>query len=245
MVTKLVVLASGRGTDFQAIADHASLGIFRNVTIVGLICNHDGAEVIERARGMGIPCQIIQGVSGRRFLTQQDREVARRTFDKNCLNAMGNFGADLLVLAGFDQILSPTIVDSFKLRILNIHPAYDLKRFGGRNMIGRKVHELVLKSGADYSGCAIHFVTNDVDEGPIVLKKKVEISQEDSPESLEQKILRQEHLTYPEAIQLIADGRVKFDESGKKCFVDRFSDGWDIDWDLRQERYIAIKGNEV
>jgi phosphoribosylglycinamide formyltransferase 1 len=244
LTTKLAILASGRGTDFRAIAEHVSLGILKNITIVGLLCNHDGAQVIERAHSFGIPCKVIQGVSGRKYATLQDKEVARSVFDKNCIDVLHNMGADLIALAGFDQILSATIVDSFEFRILNIHPAYDLRRFGGRNMVGRKVHEEVLKSGAEYSGCTIHFVTNDIDGGPILLKRMVEISPKDSPESLELKILRQEHLAYPEAIQLVADGRVKLVESGKRCFVDRYSDGWDIEWDTRQKKYISIERNE-
>jgi phosphoribosylglycinamide formyltransferase-1 len=235
-------LASGRGTDFQAIADHVSLGILKNVTIVGLLCNHEGAQVIERAQSFGIPWKVIQGVSGRKFATLQDKEVARNSFDKNCVDVLRNIGADLIALAGFDQILSKTVVDSFELKILNIHPAYDMKRFGGPNMVGRKVHEQVLKSGVEYSGCTIHFVTNDIDGGPILLKKRVEVSPKESSESLELKILRQEHLTYPEAIQLIADGRVKLLENGKRCFVDRYSDGWDIEWDSRQKKYLPIEG---
>ena len=245
MSTKLVILASGRGTDFQAIVDHITMGILKGVTIEGLICNHEGAQVKVRAEDAGISCRLIPGIKGRNFASRNEREDARVIFDAACIDAIKKLGANLVVLAGFDQILSSFFVESFDLQILNIHPAYDVKRFGGREMIGRKVHELVLKSGIGYSGCAIHYVTNDVDGGPVILKKKVEISEVDTPDSLERKILKQEHLAYPEAIQLVADRRVKIDNKEKRCYVDRFSDGWDIDWDARQQKYIASGRNET
>ena len=236
---RMLVLASGRGTDFQSIADHSKLGVFKDVEIVGLICNHHDAPVLKRARDAGVQSYLIKGVTGERFHSHEEREAARIAFDTECIGIVKKLNAGLVVLAGFDQIVSRNFVDVCKFRILNIHPAYDLGRFGGKNMVGVKVHELVIKSGVGYSGCTIHFVTNDVDGGPVILKKKVEISQGETPESLEKKILQTEHLAYPEAIQLLADGRVKVDDTGKRCFVDRFSDGWDIEWDQRQQRYIA------
>jgi phosphoribosylglycinamide formyltransferase-1 len=243
--TRIVVLASGRGTDFQAIADHRTMGIFKGVEISGLICNHADAPVINRAQSVGVPSFVIKGIIGTRFPNESAKEEARIAFDKSCIKVIDELQADLVVLAGFDQIVSKTFVEACKFKILNIHPAYDLKRFGGKNMVGRKVHELVLSSGAGYSGCTIHYVTNDIDGGPVLLKKRVDVSKIDTPESLERKILQLEHLAYPEAIQLVADGRVRVDESGKRCFVDRFSDGWDIDWDSRQQRYIAIVQDKV
>ncbi|MGI0091432.1 MAG: formyltransferase family protein, partial [Nitrososphaerales archaeon] len=125
-----------------------------------------------------------------------------------------------------------------------IHPAYDLKRFGGKNMVGRKVHELALNSGAKYSGCTIHFVTNDLDLGPIVLKRWTEIIPGDSPETLEKKILRLEHVAYPEAIQLVSDERVVVDEKENRCYVDRYSNSWDIDWESKQQKYVEYAKRE-
>ncbi len=239
MGTKILVLASGRGTDFQAIADHYSMGIFKDVSIAGLVSNHNGAEVIGRAEKEGVTPYVIEGVTGREFGSSQKREDARSHFDESCIELVKRLGVDLIVLAGFDQIISRPFVDSCKFKIVNIHPAYDLKRFGGKNMVGMRVHEEVLHSRVAYSGCTVHYVTNDIDGGPAILKRKVDISAEETPDSLEKKILGVEHLVYPEAIQLVADGRVFVDDTGKKCFVDRYSDGWDIDWDLRQQRYIA------
>ncbi len=112
-------------------------------------------------------------------------------------------------------------------------------------MVGRKVHQLVLSSGVRYSGCTVHFVTNEIDLGPPVLKKTTEIHAGDTPESLEKRILALEHLAYPEAIQLVADGRVTFDAAGKRCFVDRYSDGWDVEWEERQRKYVNSLAEEA
>jgi len=236
----LVILASGRGTDFQAIEDHARLGILTGVKIGALICNHESAPVLQRAREAGIKTQVIRGTSGINFQGAAEREAARSQFDQEVLRMAKDLGASLLVLAGFDQILGRKLVDSFTFKILNIHPAYDLTRFGGRGMVGLKVHEEVLKSGAKFSGCTVHFVTNDVDLGPVILKKKTMINPRDTPEILEKRILELEHLAYPEAIQLVLDERVRLDSSGKACYVDRYSRNWDVDWDSRQRKYIEL-----
>ena len=240
---KLAVLASGRGTDFQAIADHQQLGIFENLEVGALLCNHEDAPVIERARRAGIKAVVIQGVTGRKFESPEKKESARVEFDRKCLSILRSEEIDLVALAGFDQLLSKELVDFFKFKILNIHPAYDLVKYGGKNMIGRKVHELVLKSGARYSGCTVHFVTNDIDLGPAVLKSRVEISQSDTPESLESKILGREHLLYPKALELVSDGRVIVEENERRCYVDLYSNNWDVGWNDRQEKYIEFIAN--
>jgi len=240
MEKSLLILASGRGTDFQAIVDHARLGIFTGVKIGALICNHESAPVIRRAKEAGIISVVIPGTSGKSFQDSSEREATRSHFDFECLRIARETGANLIVLAGFDQILGRKLVDSFTFKILNIHPAYDLTRFGGKGMVGLRVHEEVLKSGASYSGCAVHFVTNDVDLGPVILKKKTMIETKDTPESLEKRILDLEHIAYPEAIQLVLDDRVRLDASGKSCYVDRYSRNWDVDWDSRQRKYVEL-----
>jgi phosphoribosylglycinamide formyltransferase 1 len=240
MEKSLLVLASGRGTDFQAIVDHARLGIFSGVKIGALVCNHEDAPVIQRAREAGIKAAVVQGTSGRDFHDTTEKELARNQFDQEVLRMGRELGASLIVLAGFDQILGRKLVDSFTFKILNIHPAYDLTHFGGKGMVGLRVHEAVLKSRARFSGCTVHFVTNDVDLGPVILKKKTMIEPRDTPEVLEKRILELEHLAYPEAIQLVLDDRVRLDSSGKACFVDRYSRNWDVEWDSRQRKYVEL-----
>jgi len=240
MEKSLLVLASGRGTDFQAIIDHARLGIFAGVRVAAMICNHESAPVIHRAEDAGVRTYVFHGTSGREFQDESTRETVRTQFDQEVLRIAKEFQASLIVLAGFDQILGRKLVDSFTFKILNIHPAYDLNKFGGKGMVGLKVHEAVLKSGAKFSGCAVHFVTNDIDLGPVILKKKTMIEAMDTPQILEKRILELEHIAYPEAIQLVLDERVRLDTSGKSCYVDRYSKNWDVEWDSRQRKYIEL-----
>ena len=170
MEKKILVLASGRGTDFQAIVDHQKLGIFEGIKIEALLCNHENAPVVERAKDAGISVLYVPGITGRRFDTSAEKETARAAFDLECSKWVRDLEINLLVLAGFDQILGRMLVDSHLFKVLNIHPAYDLIRFGGKNMVGRKVHEEVLRRGATFSGCKVHFVTNDLDMGRVILK---------------------------------------------------------------------------
>jgi phosphoribosylglycinamide formyltransferase-1 len=236
----ILVLASGRGTDFQAIVDHVKLGIFNDVKVAALVCNHESAPVVQRAKEASVRSVVVPGTSGRKFLDSVERDAARANFDQECLRIARELGVNLIVLAGFDQILGRKLVDAFTFKILNIHPAYDLNRFSGKGMVGQKVHEAVLKSGASYSGCAVHFVTNDIDLGPVILKKKTNVELRDTPESLEKRILDLEHIAYPQAIQLVLDDRVRLDASGKSCYVDRYSRNWDVEWNSRQRKYIEL-----
>ena len=239
MRKRILVFASGRGTDFQAILDHQRLNILKGVEISGLVCNHHDAPVMQRAKSSGVPVHLFEGVTGRQFSSKEEKELARSAFEEKCLNLIQNESIDYIILAGFDQIVSDRLMEACKMKIVNIHPAYDMKRFGGKNMVGKRIHETVIRSGVGHSGCTVHFATADVDRGPVILKKKVSISPGETPESLERKILRIEHLAYPEAIQLLVDDRVQIDSSGRRCFVDLYSDEWDIEWEARQMKYIG------
>lgn len=231
-------LASGRGSNFQSFVDHVRLGVLKEVAIKALVCNHSGAKVLERARAANILTYEIEGITGRKFASTQERNQARSAFDQECLSITNNLGVDFIILTGFDQILSKSFTDNFPFRILNIHPAYDMKQFGGKNMVGVKVHEAVIAQRAAYSGCTIHFVTSDVDQGPALLKRRVDVKPNDSPDVLASRILEQEHLAYPEALQLLVDGRVIVSDSGRQCYLDRYSDNWDIAWLMRQQAYV-------
>jgi phosphoribosylglycinamide formyltransferase-1 len=239
----VLFLASGRGSNFQSFVDHIRLGVLRDVAIKGLICNHKGARVLERARSVDVQTYEIEGVAGRTFDSALKKDEARLAFDNECVSVADSLGIDFVVLTGFDQIITKSFTDSFPFRILNIHPAYDLKRFGGKNMLGEKVHQAVVDNKAPYSGCAIHFVTSDVDQGPVVLKKRVDLLPNDSADTLASRILEQEHLAFPEALQLLVDNRVKTEESGRRCYVDRYSDGWDVNWFDRQQEYVRFTRN--
>ncbi len=241
---RVLILASGRGSDFQALVDHEKLGVLRGLRIEGVVCNHEGAMVLERARSSGKQSFLIPGVKGTKFESKEERESARERFDQEWLDVAKKVGAEIVALAGFDQIISNKILQNNPLLIINIHPAYDLHKFGGRNMIGTRVHELVLSSGVRFSGCTVHAVTSDVDLGAPILKEKVGIAPDETVESLERKVLALEHLAYPKALQLIADERVILNEDRSKCYVDRLSANWEEEWNSRQERYLEMRPEE-
>jgi len=140
---------------------------------------------------------------------------------------------DLIVLAGWMKVLSEDFVSSFPYRIINIHPSL-LPKHGGKGMYGIKVHEAVLRSNDKETGCTVHFVIPEVDQGPIIAQKKVPMVN-DSPFSLEAKVQIQEHLLYPKAIQLIADKRVKISDG--KAMID-LSGNWEMEWNDRQKKYL-------
>jgi phosphoribosylglycinamide formyltransferase 1 len=236
----IVFLASGRGSNFQSFVDHLRLGILKNVSIKGIICNHLGAPVLQRAKAAEIAAYEIEGVAGKKFGSSEEREQARMAFDNECVSVSKLLEADYVILAGFDQILTENFTDNFSYRILNIHPAYDLRVFGGKNMVGSKVHELVISRKMSYSGCSIHLVTSSVDQGPVILKKRVDVLPNDTARTLESRILEQEHLAYPEALQLLVDGRVVISGAGSRCLIDRYSENWDIEWAKRQESYLEF-----
>jgi phosphoribosylglycinamide formyltransferase 1 len=241
---QVIFLASGRGSNFQSFVDHVQLGVLKNISIKGVISNHRDSKVLSIAEGFGISSFYVEGVSGRKFDNSNDRNNARVAFDKECVSLVQKLDIDFIILAGFDQILTPNFVDNYAARILNIHPAYDTKRFGGRNMVGIKVHESVIAQKEKYSGCTVHLVTTAVDEGPAIVKKRVEVLEGDTAENLASRILVMEHLAFPEALQLLVDDRVVVSQSGNHCFVDRYSGNWDIEWARSQEAYIKFAKSE-
>lgn len=237
-VKNVLFLASGWGTTFQSFVDHSRLGVLNGMSIKALISNHSGVQVLQRAREAKVEAFEIRGVAGRKFGTREERHQARLAFDNECIRIAQRFGIDYVVLAGFDQIFTKSFTDIFPNKILNIHPAYHLKLFGGKNMVGSRVHEAVLAKKIGYSGCSVHIVTDAVDQGPVIIKKRIDVLPNDTPEKLESRMHEQEHLVYPEALQLLVDGRVIISDSGNQCYVDMYSDDWDIQWAKRQEAYL-------
>lgn len=243
LTKNLLFLASGRGSNFQSFLDHVRLGVLTGVTISALICNQRRALVLERANSAGIETLEIDGVAGKKFGSQSERNEARSRFDEKVGETMESKSIDYTVLAGFDQILGKDLVEGHPYKFVNIHPAYNLQRFGGKNMVGIRVHELSLSSGAEYSGCTVHFVVPEVDQGPAILRQRVPILPNDTPKTLEERILIQEHLVYPKAIQLLVDGRVRVQGSAD-CVVD-IDDAWLSSWTKRQSVYQATQGEIV
>lgn len=121
------------------------------------------------------------------------------------LAAMRELDVDMVCLAGFMRLLPAEVLSSYPNRVLNIHPAL-LPKFGGKGMYGHHVHEAVLASGDTESGCSVHFVTEQYDEGAVILQRKVPVLPDDTPESLAARILAEEHIAYPEAIKKVLGG---------------------------------------
>lgn len=195
-VLQLGVLASGNGTNLQAIFDAIDDGRLQaRVTVV--ISNHHDAYALERARQHGVPAIHL---SRKQFPTAEE-------FNRSFLELLRKHGVDLIVLAGYMKLIDSSIVQAYRHRMLNIHPAL-LPAFGGKGMYGMHVHEAVIESGAKVSGVTVHMVDEQFDHGPIVMQQAVEVLDTDTPETLAARILPEEHRLYPRAIQLFAEGRL-------------------------------------
>ncbi|HEX6229339.1 MAG TPA: phosphoribosylglycinamide formyltransferase [Solirubrobacterales bacterium] len=198
---KLVVLASGSGTNLQAILDrlHGREGI----EVVGVASDRAGARALQRAEAAGVPTALFPTAD------HPDREARDE--------AMGDWieerGADLVVLAGYMQILSEAFVARFRNRIVNVHPAL-LPSFPGLDAIGQ-----ALKAGVEVTGVSVHFVDEGVDTGPVILQREVPIPADRDRGRLEEEIHAVEHELYPEAIRMIARGAARIDASDPRTVV--------------------------
>ena len=201
---KLAVLVSGGGTNLQSIIDSIADGRITNAEIKVVISNNKNAYALERAAKAGIPAKAL---SSKNF---PDREA----FNDALLQALIDSEADLVVLAGCLVVIPPKIVEHFKNRIINIHPSL-IPSFCGKDYYGLKVHEGVLNRGVKVTGATVHFVDDGTDTGPIILQKAVEVHQDDTPKSLQLRVMEEaEWVIMPRAIDLIANGKVKV-EGGK------------------------------
>jgi phosphoribosylglycinamide formyltransferase-1 len=201
----LVALASGGGTNLQAIIDNIEKGIL-NAEIKAVISNNSKSGALERARNHNIPAIHL---SHKQFATLEE-------FDQKLLSILQENETDLVILAGYMKMLSPTIVRAYKNKILNIHPAL-LPSFGGTGMYGIHVHEAVIDSGVKVTGVTVHLVDEIYDHGAIIVQKCVPVLPDDTPETLQQRVLPHEHELYSEAIRLFAEGRIEIKEN--KAFI--------------------------
>lgn len=192
MKSGLAVLASGRGTNLQAIIDAWEHGTLP-VDIVGLLSNNPTAQALDRARSCGIPTAVL------RLKDYPDR----RSYGEALVKQLQDWQTDLVALAGFMLLLDPVVIEAFPHRILNIHPAL-LPSFKGIN-----AQQQALDYGVRVTGCTVHLVDEDMDTGPIILQAAVPVLPNDTEETLAARILTEEHRLYPEAIRLLAAGRIK------------------------------------
>jgi len=195
---RIVVMASGNGTDLQSIIDACESG-FIDGRVVAVISNKEGAYALERAKKHGATAILIPS-----------RGKKREKHEEEVLKELKRINPDLILLAGYMRMLTPDFIEKYSGRIMNIHPAL-LPCFGGKGMYGDKVHRAVLDSGAKVSGCTVHFVTGEVDGGPIIVQRCVPVMEGDDIESLKARILEEEHRAYPEAVRLFAEGRLSIE----------------------------------
>jgi phosphoribosylglycinamide formyltransferase-1 len=186
---RLVCLVSGGGTTFQNLLDRSAAGPFP-ARIVGVVSSRADVFGVKRAERAGIPAVVAAKGPG---------------FAERVWTAVREFRPDLVCLAGWLHLLP--IPNDFRHRVLNIHPSL-LPAFGGKGMYGHHVHEAVLTYGAKVSGCTVHFADDTYDTGPILVQKCVPVKDGDSPDTLAARVFQAECEAYPEAIQLIAAGRV-------------------------------------
>lgn len=192
---KIGALVSGSGTNLQAIIDAIECKqVIAEIAVV--ISNKKDAYALERARKHKIPVL---------FIDHKDYPT-RAEFEQVLIKELDSRNVDLICLAGFMRVLTQLFVNHYPNRILNIHPAL---LPAAKGLYGEHVHRAILDSGAKFSGCTVHFVTADVDGGPIIVQKVVEVQDEDTPHSLAERILEQEHIAYPEAIKLFSENKLE------------------------------------
>jgi len=202
---RIAVLASGRGSNLQAVIDAIEAGTVQ-AKIVAVISNKKDAPALERARRHGLSGLFIDPKP------YAGRPDSREAYDLALLDVLRLYDVELVLLAGYMKIVTKVFVETFANRMMNIHPSL-LPSFPGLD-----VQKKAIEWGCKLAGCTVHFVTEGVDEGPIILQAAVPILDNDSPDTLAARILEQEHKIYPRAVQLFAEGRLTVD--GRRVFIE-------------------------
>lgn len=193
------VCVSGGGTNLQAIIDKVENGTITNTELCVVISNNAGAYALERAKAHKIPAICI---------SPKDYE-SREAFNEAFLDTVDSYHLDLIVLAGFLVVIPPKLVERYTNRIINIHPSL-IPSFCGTGNYGLTVHEHVLARGVKVTGATAHFVDEGTDTGPIILQKAVAVEDDDTPKSLQLRVMEQaEWEILPEAINLIANNKIE------------------------------------
>ena len=197
---RLAVLISGRGSNLQAILDQAASGALP-VTIAAVISNRPGVQGLERARQAGVPTLELD----------HKNYPDRPTFEAALIALIDRQQPDLVILAGFMRVLTAGFTEHYRGRLLNIHPSL-LPKFRGLH-----THERAIAAGETEHGATIHFVTAELDGGPLIVQARVPVLSDDDPDTLAARVLAQEHRLYPQAIRWFAEGRLRL-EGEQVCF---------------------------
>jgi len=194
---RLGFLASGSGTNMQAILDASRSGRLSQVEPVVVISNNSSSGALQRSAAAGLPTYHLSSAT----------HPEPRALDEAIATALTGHDVSVVVLAGYMKMVGPVTLDRFRGRILNIHPAL-LPKYGGRGFYGRAVHEAVLAAGETESGVTVHVVDEVYDHGPILAQARVPVLPGDTPGSLANRVLEQEHTLYAETLQRIAMGEI-------------------------------------
>src|ERR1700680_3660444 len=194
MKKRIGVLLSGRGSNFEALADSVTAGRIPDAHIAIVIANREGAQGIERANARGITTKAIPS-----------RGLEREAYDRQIVSVLREHQVELLCLAGYMRLLSPYFIQCFLQRILNIHPSL-LPSFPGLES-----QRQALEYGVKFAGCTVHFVDENLDAGPIVLQAVVPVKDDVPEDTLSAKILQEEHRIYSEAVRVVLEGRYKIE----------------------------------
>ena len=203
---RVAVLASGRGSNLQAIVDAIESKVLQ-AQIIAVISNKKESVALDRARKHGLPDLFVDP---KPFAGQAD---SREAYDRALLDVLEQRQVELVLLAGYMKIVTPVLLTAYANRMMNIHPSL-LPSFPGL-----EVQKKAIDWGCKLAGCTVHFVTEGVDEGPIILQAAVPVLDTDLPETLAARILEQEHKIYPRAVQLFAEGRLTVD--GRRVFIEK------------------------
>ena len=200
MAKRIGVLLSGRGSNFEALADSIAVGRIPDAQIAIVISNREGAPGIERARARSIETRVIPS-----------KGLEREAYDRQVVALLKEKQVDLVCLAGFMRLLSPCFVAAFPNCILNIHPSL-LPAFPGL-----EAQRQTLEYGVKFSGASVHFVDENLDAGPIVVQAVVPVLDDDTPETLAARVLKEEHRIYSEAVRIVLEGRFRIE--GRRVII--------------------------
>ena len=200
MIKRIAVLLSGRGSNFEALADSIAAGRIPNAEIALVLSNREGAQGIEKARARGLETCVIPS-----------KGLEREAYDKLVVAALKEKNVYLVCLAGYMRLLSAYFVAAFPGRILNIHPSL-LPAFPGLES-----QRQALEHGAKFSGCTVHFVDENLDAGPIILQAVAPIEDGDTEATLSERVLQEEHRIYSEAVRIVLEGRYRIE--GRRVLI--------------------------
>jgi phosphoribosylglycinamide formyltransferase-1 len=194
MTKRIGVLLSGRGSNFEALADSVAAGRIPNAEIAVVVSNREGAPGIDKAKQRKIAARVIPS-----------KGLEREAYDRQVVGVLQEHRVDLVCLAGYMRLLSPYFVASYPQRILNIHPSL-LPSFPGLES-----QRQALEYGVKFAGCTVHFVDENLDAGPIILQATVPVRDDDTEATLSARILAEEHRVYSEAVRIVLEGKYKIE----------------------------------